>query len=510
MILIGPVGLTSTTAYWTGDVGRNWIATRRSSTGNVGADGQAISGGHPMTDLLTIPRFAGQVVLPGGSGYDDHREIWNAVVDRRPAVIARCTSADDVAAALRFGREQGLEIAVKSGGHGILGLCVPEGGLMIDLTPMNAVRVDPERRRARVQGGSLLRNLDRSTEPHGLATTAGNVSHTGVGGLTLGGGMGWLARQHGLSCDNVETYTVVTANAEQVRASATENPDLFFGLRGGGGNFGIVTDFEFRLHPTTGRALIAELYFDAADAAAPMRAWRDLLRDAPRPATLTADAIVPGPSPSLPPSLHGRPVVVIGFAWVGDMDEAKAYLPTIRSIGTPAAENVEEMSYVELQSSGDERHHHGMRRYSTGHYMAELPDAAIDAFISRGIPAGAPEPDWSRQPGGGFQAYGGAIAEVDDDESAFSFRDTLVEWFGGATWADAADDAERMSAARAWGAALDPFGGGVYVNVLADEGGDGVRRAYRPAKFERLVALKKKWDPDNVFHLNQNIRPDAI
>jgi FAD/FMN-containing dehydrogenase len=461
----------------------------------------------PMPNLTTIPRFAGEIVLPGDDGYDQHREIWNATVDRRPAVIARCTSADDVAAAVRHGRETGLEIAVKSGGHGVLGLCVPEGGLMVDLTPMSDVRVDPVRRRASVPGGSPLRNLDRTTEPHGLATTAGNVSHTGVGGLTLGGGMGWLARQFGLACDNVETYTVVTADGATVPASATENPDLFWGLRGGGGNFGIVTEFEFRLHPTTGRALVAELSFDAPDAAAPLRAWRDLLRDAPRPATLTADAVIAGDAPALPSSLHGRPIVAIGFTWVGDMEAARAYLAGFRAIGTPVAESVEEMSYVDLQSIGDERHHHGLRRYSTGHYLTDLSDAAIDAFLSRGIGAGAPEPDWSRQPGAGFQGYGGAIAEVADDESAFSFRDTLVEWFGGTAWSDSAEDAQRMAATRAWGAALDPFGAGVYVNVIADEGQDRVRRAYRAEKFARLAALKQKWDPDNVFHLNQNIPP---
>jgi FAD/FMN-containing dehydrogenase len=456
----------------------------------------------------TIRGFAGEVVAPGHPTYDSHREIWNAIVDRRPGLIARATSAQDVAAAIRHARETGLEIAVKCGGHGVLGLSVPEGGLMIDLTPMGAVHVDPTTRRATVQGGALLRYLDQATEPHGLATTAGNVSHTGVGGLTLGGGMGWLARQHGMACDNVEAYTVVTADGEIVRATATEHPDLFWGLRGGGGNFGVVTEFEFRLHPTTGRALVADLTFDAAVARAPMRAWRDLLRDAPRAATLTADGVVGRPSPELPSHLVGRPLIVIGFVWVGDMSEARRYLETFRrALGTPAAESVDEMSYVELQSSGDERHHHGLRRYSTGHILTELPDAAIDAFLGRGLPDGAPEPDWTLQPGAGFQAYGGAIADVGVEESAFSFRDTLVEWFGGATWADPAEDAQRMAAARAWGRALDPYASGIYVNVIADAGSEGVGRAYRTPQATRLAELKRTWDPDNVFHLNQNIKP---
>ncbi len=460
-----------------------------------------------MIGTTTIPGFTGEVHLPGDRDFDQDREVWNALVDRRPALIARCTSAADVAAAVRYGREQGLEIGVKSGGHGVLGLCVPEAGLMIDLTPMGEVRVDPARRRATVGGGALLRSLDRATEPHGLATTAGNVSHTGVGGLTLGGGMGWLARQFGLACDNVETYTVVTAAGEIVRASATEHPDLFWGLRGGGGNFGVVTEFEFRLHPTIGDALVVELTYDPADAVAPMRAWRDLLPDAPREATLTADAYTPGVDPVLPSRMHGRPAVVIGFIWVGDTGAGTAYLERFRSIGTPAAESVEQMRYVDLQSVGDERNRHGLRRYSTGHYMPELSDAAIDAFLSRGIPAGAPEPDWSRQPAAGFQAYGGAIAEVGDDDSAFSFRDAHVEWFAGTTWSDPAEDEQRMSAACAWGRALDPFATGVYVNVIADADTSGVHRAYRPEKFAKLAALKSMWDPDNVFHMNQNIPP---
>jgi FAD/FMN-containing dehydrogenase len=463
-----------------------------------------------MTTRTTIREFAGDIVQPGDAGYDDHREVWNAMVDRRPAIIARCTSADDVAAAIRHGRDAGLDIAVKCGGHSVLGLSVPEGGLMIDLTPMGEVRVDPVRRRATVQGGALLRTLDRSTEPHGLATTAGNVSHTGVGGLTLGGGMGWLARQFGLACDNVEAYMLVTADGRTLRATATEHPELFWGLRGGGGNFGVVTEFEFRLHPTTGQALVADLFFDPFDRAAvdALRAWRDLLPDAPRQATLTSDTMTAGEPQFLPPTLHGRPVVTTGFAWVGEMADARRYLETFRrAIPAPVAEQVDEMRYVELQSIGDERHHHGLRRYSAGHYLTELSDAAIDAFLARGIPSGAPEPDWALMPGGGFQAYGGAIGEVGEDESAFSHRRTLVEFFGGATWADPAEDAQRMTAARAWAATLAPFATGMYVNVIADPGDEGVGRAYNAAGLARLAALKRKYDPDNVFHLNQNIRP---
>ena len=443
-----------------------------------------------------VPGFAGSVLPPTHPEYDAHREIWNAMVDRRPALIARCTSAADVAAAIAHARYHDLEIGVKCGGHNVTGLAVPDGGLMIDLTPMREVRVDPTTRRATVGGGALLRFLDQAAQAHGLATTAGNVSHTGVGGLTLGGGMGWLARQFGLACDNVEAYTVVTADGETLRATATDHADLFWALRGGGGNFGVVTEFEFRLHPVVGDALIVELTFEADDAFEPMRRWRDLLPDAPRPATLTADAI----------TIEGRPMVAIGYAWVGDPDEGLAYLSTMRGIGAAKVESIQPMRYLELQSIGDANHVHGRRRYSAGHYLSELSDAAIEAFLTRGAPADA---DWTRVAGGGFQAYGGAIGEVANEDSAFSHRDTVVEFFGGHTWTDPSEDEDRMSSARAFGAALAPFASGVYVNVLTDRDQAGVRRAYGDAKLARLSAIKARYDPDNVFHLNQNIVPAA-
>ncbi|MBA2632763.1 MAG: FAD-binding oxidoreductase, partial [Chloroflexi bacterium] len=437
----------------------------------------------------TILGFDGALVGPEDDGYDTHREIWNAIVDRRPALIGRCTSAADVAAAIRHAREKDLEIGVKCGGHSVLGLSVPQDGLMIDLTPMGHVRVDADARRAVVGGGALLRSLDRAAQALGLATTAGNVSHTGVGGLTLGGGMGWLARQAGLACDNVEAYTVVTADGETVRATATDHPDLFWGLRGGGGNFGVVTEFEFRLHPVAGHALVVEMTFDAENALEPMRRWRDLLPAAPRPATLAADAV----------TADGRPVVIIGYVWVGDPDEGMAYLSTMRSIGTPRDESVSPMTYLALQSIGDANHHHGKRRYSAGHYLTELSDAAIEAFLTRGAPS-TDGVDWSRVAAGGFQAYGGAIGEVPNEDSAFSHRDALVEFFGGQTWSVPSEDDERMASARAFGAALEPFASGVYVNVLSETGDAGMRRAYGDAKLARLAAVKRRYDPDNVFH----------
>jgi FAD/FMN-containing dehydrogenase len=444
----------------------------------------------------TISGFTGELIGPDDAGYDGHREVWNAMVDRRPALIARCATSDDVVRAIHHARDAGLEVAVKCGGHSVLGLSVPDGGLMIDLTPMGDVRVDPESRRATVGGGALLRYLDRASQAHGLATTAGNVSHTGVGGLTLGGGMGWLARQAGLACDNVEAYTVVTVDGETLRVTAGEHPDLFWGLRGGGGNFGVVTQFEFRLHPVAGDALEVALAFDPDAAVEPMRRWRDLLVAAPRQATLTADAV----------TIDGRPIVLIGFVWVGDPNAGMAYLETMRGIGRPREEAVRPMTYLELQSSGDANHVHGRRRYSAGHYLSELSDAAIDAFLTRGV-AATDGVDWTRVAGGGFQAYGGAIGEVANEDSAFSHRDALVEFFGGHTWTDPAEDEDRMGSARAFGAALEPFASGVYVNALFERGEAGVRRAYGDAKLARLAELKRRYDPDNVLHLNQNIAP---
>jgi FAD/FMN-containing dehydrogenase len=460
-----------------------------------------------VTDVLArslTDGLQGEVLRPGDAGYDDVRQVWNAMVDRRPQLIVRCASAGDVAAAVRFAREHGFQIGVRCGGHSVLGLSVPEGGLTIDLTPMGQVRVDPEARRAWVQGGALLGALDRASQPHGLATTAGNVSHTGVGGLTLGGGMGWLARRHGLSCDNVSAFEMVTADGEIVRATETENADLFWGLRGGGGNFGIVTEFEFRLHRTGTRALIADLFFPVEDALPAFQGWRDLNATAPRAATFTA-WVGDAAAPFLPAELLGRPLASVGFVWVGDPEEGRKLLPSLRSLGRPVAERVEELSYLALQTIEDSIEGHALRRYWKGHYFADLPDDAIQAFLSRGVPDGHGE----LLPYASLQAYGGAIADVPDEATAFSQRDATFEFVATAAWTDPAEDEARITAARRYGAALERFATGKYVNAMSDEGAAGVARAYSPAKLARLTALKDVWDPDNVLHLNQNIRPSG-
>ncbi|WP_433165319.1 FAD-binding oxidoreductase [Kribbella sp. CA-247076] len=416
-----------------------------------------------------------KLLQAGDAGYDEARSVWNAMVDRHPAAIARCRDTADVVAAVRFAREAGLEIGVRCGGHSIAGHAVPDGGLMIDLTPMNAVKVVPERQRAYVQGGALLGELDKAAQRYGLATTAGNVSHTGVGGLTLGGGMGWLARQFGLACDNVVSYELVTADGDVVRASADENPELYWGLRGGGGNFGIVTSFEFRLHHVGTRALVAEFTYPPEAGFDAVRAWRELNATAPREATFTASITADA--------------VTLGYVWVGEGGDE--LLDAFRALG-PIGEYVEEMPYLTLQSRDDNVQGHRYRRYWKGHYFKALPDDAIQALL--------------RTPGvsASLQAYGGAIADVPDDDAAFSHRDTLFEFVTAVRWEDPAEDATRIAELRDYAATLAPYASGAYLNVL---NGDSISRAFSPGKLTRLTELKTKYDPENVFHLNQNIRP---
>jgi FAD/FMN-containing dehydrogenase len=449
-----------------------------------------------MTTTAQLPattvhrsRFDGQVLTPGSRGYDSARSVWNGMIDHRPKLIAGCASVRDVVTAVRAAREHDLEIGVRCGGHNIAGLAVPHDGLMIDLTAMSRVTVDPATRRARVQGGAMLGALDRATQPFGLATTAGNVSHTGVGGLTLGGGMGWLARQHGLTCDNVLSCIVVTADGDVVRASADEHPDLFWGLRGGGGNFGIVVEFEFRLHNVGTRALAVELFFPLDRAAAALRGWRDLAEEAARPATMTAEV--------------SGGTVTLGYVWAGDPDAGRAMLPALRSLGVPSGEVVRELSYTELQTRDDSIEGHAYRRYWKGHYLPALPDGAIAALVDR-------DPADVTLPGVSLQAYGGAIADVDDDATAFSHRHTRFEYVAAVKWSDPGEDGLRMGGARRAAARLEPFAAGAYVNALSDEGASGVARAYHQAKRARLTAVKDAYDPGNVFHLNHNITPSTL
>jgi FAD/FMN-containing dehydrogenase len=450
--------------------------------------------------------LGGPLIAPDDSGYDAARSSWNVMVDKRPALIAQCLDTMDVRTAIAFARREGLELGVTCGRHSVVGQGIPDGGLLIDLRRMNDVRVDPEQRLVRVGGGALLGDLDRASLEHGLATTAGNVSHTGVGGLTLGGGVGWLARQFGLACDNVVAYEIVTATGEVLTASEAQNPDLYWGLRGGGGNFGVVTEFTFRLHPIDNRALLVDFFYPEDAGPVVLRAFRELAATAPPQANPTAWAGTAPDWPFLPPELHGTRLVNVGFVWVGDPEKGRKLIPALREIATPVAEVIEESTYLELQASADEAMRPGLRRYWKGHYLRELSDEAIDAFLGCGGPVGEGE----RPAKGSLLAYGGAIGQVGIGDTAFSHRDAAIEFITTEGWEDPAEDDARIAAPRRFAFAMEPFASGVYVNSLADEAeGGGVRAAYYAATLERLTALKDRYDPDNVFHLNHNIPPSG-
>jgi len=435
-------------------------------------------------------RADGLVLEPGDDGYDEARTVWNAMIDRRPRVIVRCATSHDVSEAVRYAAANDLPIGVRCGGHAISGHAVPEDGVMIDLRPMSTVTVDPVARRARAQGGALLGTLDRAAQAHGLATTAGNVSHTGVGGLTLGGGMGWLARRLGLACDNVTSFELVTASGEVLRADAGHHPDLFWALRGGGGNFGVVTEFEFDLSPEPGAALSAEfrLAADADAAATAMRRWRDLGVGVDRRATW--NATIDGPNLSL------------GFVWVGDPVDGTALADRLdrqlSATGVQLERVVQPLTYLELQTREDDVEGHAWRRYWKGHYFTELGDSVIDAILAR---------DAADLPNVSLQAYGGAIADVAAADTAFARRRTAYEFVAARKWEDPADDERFMAAARRYASTLDQYADGAYVNALSDDGAPGVRRAYPEPHLTRLSEIKRTYDPANRFHLNHNIAP---
>ena len=449
--------------------------------------------------------FRGQLLRPGELGYDESRQVWNAMVDKSPALIARCTSVADVVAALRFARCRDLEISVRGGGHGVGGHAVTAGGVMIDLSLLKEIRVDPAGRRAWVQAGCLWSEVDRETYRFGLATTGGVVSHTGVAGLTLGGGEGWLARRDGLTCDNLVSAAVVTADGEEVVAAEDRNAGLFWGLRGGGGNFGIVTSFQLRLHPVPPLVLAAHFFYPLDAGLIALRALRDLAAEAPDEMTYRASVFTAEPVPFLSDRWHGQPVLQLSAIYIGDPQEGLRLAAPLQRVVTPLAELIKPMPYTQLQSAGDESQRHGLRRYWKSSYMSEPTDAAFEAFLGRGC-----EPGASPVASGSLLLLRGAISRVGENDTAYGHRDAAFDFMATADWNDPSQDEWQMAAARQYSESMAPFSAhGVYVNNLGAEGEGRVRAAYGPLKYERLVALKDGLDPDNVFHLNQNIRPSA-
>jgi FAD/FMN-containing dehydrogenase len=448
-----------------------------------------------------IEGFAGTVLTPGHDRYDTARAVFNGAIDRRPALIAEVTDARDVAAALAHGRQLGMQIAVRAGGHSGAGYGVVDDGLVIDVRPLQRMEVDLATRTVRAGAGLTWAQLDAATQAHGLAVTGGRVSHTGVAGLTLGSGSGWLERMHGLTADNLVGATVVTADGGVVRTSAHEHPDLFWALRGGGGNFGIVTEFELALHPVGPIVTGGMLVFQHARGGEALAAYRDLMLAAPDEFGGCAALQLAPPAPFMPPHLVGEPVVSIVVAAFGDPADAERRLAPLRAL-RPAADAVGPMPYVGLQSMLDEGNPHGMQNHWKAGFLDELPDRAIASVVEAA--AGIPSPLSVVL----LEPLGGAYARVDEHATALSHRDAGWAFHALSMWPDPADTAANRAFTEALAGAMAPYGhGAAHPNYVSDDAGDRVRRFYGAETFERLVAVKERWDPQNVFALNQNIKP---
>jgi FAD/FMN-containing dehydrogenase len=445
----------------------------------------------------------GPVILPGDAGYDAARAIWNGAIDRRPGCIVRCEGVADVVAAVRFARERDLLVAVRSGGHGVGGHAVCDGGLVIDLSPMKGIRVDPAARTARAQAGVLWGELDRETQLHGLATVGGIVTHTGIAGLTLGGGLGWLMRKHGATVDNLLSVDLVTADGDVLTASEDENPDLFWGVRGGGGNFGVVTSLEYRVHHVGPIVVAGPIFHPLEDAREVLRFYREFIAGAPDELTTIFELSVAPPAPFLPEEVHGTQVVMIGACYAGAPENGLDVVRPLKEFGNPIADLLEPKPYLALQSLFDPMVPHGWHRYWKSVELPPLTDEAIDTLVEH-----APAPTSPKSYCIVFQ-LGGAVARVGADETAYGQRDAAHNVNVNAVWTEDDPDGERHVAwARDAFSALRPHAGPhVYVNFLGDEGAGRVRQAYGERQYERLTALKRAYDPTNLFRLNQNIEP---
>ena len=445
--------------------------------------------------------FRGQLVRPGHPDYDEHRKIWNASIDRRPALIARCAGVADVIAAIRFARQTELPVAVRSGGHSFPGLSLCEGGIVIDLRLMNGIRVDPQGRTARAQAGVLLGELDRETQAFGLAVPAGIVTHTGLAGLTLGGGIGWLQRMYGLTIDQLLAVDLITADGEFVKASETENPDLFWGIRGGGGNFGIVTEFEFRLNPVGPIVLAGPIVWRMEDSPDLLRFYREWIQDVPDELTTIVVHRRAPAVPFLPEELHGKHVVIVAACYAGRVEEGEDVMRPLKQFGSPLADLCVPKPFLTHQAMFDPTLPHGWHYYFRSCDIAELSDEVIETTVEHALRIESPLTTFPI-----FQG-GGAIRQVGEHETAFngrSFGHTFN--INGTTSTNEGFDEAREWARGLW-TALEPHHTSVYVNFLMDEGEERIREAYGAEKYDRLKALKLRYDPENFFKLNQNIPP---
>jgi FAD/FMN-containing dehydrogenase len=449
---------------------------------------------------MTTATDLGEVLRPGDPGYDDARHVWNGTVDRYPALIARCRSALEVSAAVRMATRSGLEIAVRGGGHSIPGHSVCEGGLMIDLSPMNGLRIDVERSLAFAQPGLLWADYDAGTQRHGLASPGGEISHTGVAGLTLGGGIGWLSRRYGLACDNLVGARVVLADGDVVDVDEETAPELLWGLRGGGGNFGIVTEFRFRLHRVP--ALHAGLMlWPAAQGQEVLARYLEVASAAPRDLALVATELVAPPAPFVPEALQLQPVVGVAAVWTGDPADGAAAVDPLRA-PAPAADVFAEQPYPVIQQWFDDGVPHGRRYHVRSEWLGPLDADAVGQITDAAAATTSPFNQIL------VRRLGGAIADVAPDATAFRYRHAEYMLTVASGWDGGEDDPHVAWTRRTW-ERLRPWScGGGYVNHLAaDEGRERLREAYGPVTWDRLVALKRRFDPDNIFHLNQNVEP---
>ena len=439
--------------------------------------------------------FKGPLLGPDDAAYDDTRKIWNAMIDRRPGLIARCTGTADVLQAVRFARQHGLLSSVRGGGHNIAGLAVCEGGLMIDLSPMRGVWVDAARRIAQAQAGCTLGDVDRETQLHGLAAVLGFVSATGIAGLTVGGGFGYLTRQHGWTCDNLASMEVVTAAGEVLRVSQSEHADLFWALRGGGGNFGIVTSFEYQLHAVGPEILGGAIAWRGEDAKQVLDAWRAFSAQAPRELTTVAVLRHAPPAPWLPKEVHGQPIIAIFVCHSGKIEDGEALLAPLRKLGKPVADIVTRRPYTQMQSLLDATQPKGRRYYWKSHYLA-----GVDA---RMVELAALHAGRIRSPHSALLMFqiGGALNERPAGHSPAGNRDAAYVLNITGSWENAADDAANIGWARdAFEATRGCATGGTYVNFLTEEEGrDRIEAAYSAADLQRLAAIKRRYDPENLF-----------
>jgi FAD/FMN-containing dehydrogenase len=445
----------------------------------------------------------GEVLLPSDDGYNTARTLWNEMIDRKPGAIVRCVGTHDVILAVNFARDNNLLVAVKGGGHNVAGNAVCDGGLVIDLSLMRSVHLDKKSKTARIDGGCLLGDVDAATQLHGMAVSAGVVSHTGVGGLTLGGGFGWISRKHGFTIDNLISADVVTADGRVVTASAEENPDLFWGIRGGGGNFGIATSFEVKAAEIGNEVYSGLIAHPFENAKEYLQFYRDYVRTLPDEMTIWMVIRHAPPLPFLPEEVHGRMIVATPFVYLGDATKGEELIKPIREFGQPHGEHIGMNPWTAWQTTFDVLNAHGARNYWKSHHLEDLSDGCIDKIVEYGGKLPTPHCEIF------IPHMEGAPSRVAENETAFAFRYTPFVINLHTRWENPADDDQCVAWAREFFEATEPFAKGVYVNFLSEEGEDRVRQAYTDEVWNRLVEVKNKYDPTNLFKMNQNIKPSA-